>query len=130
MAAVVAAATSLLTRALHTSALPLAVGGVRPRLVHLVKDKPFRGPQPGASGHQFLCGLNELHRRSLMAGLEPGPPQPAADSAVQSDGAADTQQQQQPWSQEEEEEPRQQQQTARDKAQQEAGLAPAATNGT
>ena len=103
------------------------MGGVEPRIVHMIKDKPFHGPQPGASGHQFLCSMDELHRRSLMAGLEPSPPEqqqaPAADPAAAAAAA-------QPQQQEQQQQEQQQQQPALEEAQQQAELAPAADGGT
>lgn len=36
------------------------LGGRPPVVVHFTRHKPFRGPQPGRPGHQFLCSLEEV----------------------------------------------------------------------
>ena len=36
------------------------LGGRQPVVVHFTRHKPFRGPQPGRPGHQFLCSLEEV----------------------------------------------------------------------
>jgi lipopolysaccharide biosynthesis glycosyltransferase len=33
----------------------LTTGGVPPRIVHFTSNKPFKGPEAGSAGHQYLC---------------------------------------------------------------------------
>ena len=50
----------------------LTVGGRAPVVVHMLGEKPFRGPRPGQPGHQFLCSLDEVNRRALFPPTPPG----------------------------------------------------------
>ncbi|KAI3434831.1 hypothetical protein D9Q98_002886 [Chlorella vulgaris] len=97
----------------------LTVGGAVPRIVHFTRNKPFHGPQPGRLGHQYLCTLDQLNRRSIEAGQLAQQPDATASSddlqheqykQQEQEQVTEQQQQQQLSAEQQEQEAKQQQQ--------------------